>query len=145
MTYLLLGAGLVALLVWLGGGKAYLRSREWRFLTGAASVAAFIGAAMAGVRGGWPLTLVLLAAGAGMGLMTRMGAAAPRAEAPPPPQDGKMSLADARATLGVGPDASASEIQTAYARLMRLAHPDKGGTDGLARQLNAARDRLLKG
>jgi hypothetical protein len=36
MTYLLLGAGLVALLVWLGGGKAYLRSREWRFLTGAA-------------------------------------------------------------------------------------------------------------
>jgi len=26
---------------------------------------------------------------------------------------------------------------------MRLAHPDKGGTSGLAAQLNAARDRLL--
>jgi hypothetical protein len=25
-----------------------------------------------------------------------------------------------------------------------MAHPDKGGTSGLAAQLNAARDRLLK-
>jgi hypothetical protein len=144
MTYLLLGAAVVALLVWLGGGRNYLQSRQWRFLTGAATVAAFIGAAIAGVRGGWPLTLVLIAAGAGMGLMTRAGAAAPRRDTPAP-RDGKMSEADARAMLGVGDDASASEIQTAYTRLMRLAHPDKGGTDGLARQLNAARDRLLKG
>jgi hypothetical protein len=142
MSYLLLGAAVVALLVWAGGGKAYLQSRQWRFLTGAASVAAFIGAALAGVRGGWPLAVLLVVVGSAMGLMTRT-AAAPR----PPPREpsGKMSLSDARAILGVGPDASASEIQTAYARLMRLAHPDKGGTDGLARQLNAARDRLLKG
>lgn len=142
MTYLLLGAAVVALLVWAGGGKAFLKGREWRFLTGAASTAAFIGAALAGVRGGWPLALILIAAGGAMGLMTRTSGPAPR---PAPPSDGRMSLADARDTLGVGPDASASEIQTAYARLMRLAHPDKGGTDGLARQLNAARDRLLKG
>jgi hypothetical protein len=27
---------------------------------------------------------------------------------------------------------------------MRMAHPDKGGTSGLAAQLNAARDRLLQ-
>jgi hypothetical protein len=142
MTYLLLGAAVVALLVWAGGGKAYLQSRQWRFLTGAASVAAFIGAALAGVRGGWPLAVLLVVVGSAMGLMTRT-AAAPRPQ-PREPVD-KMSLSDARAILGVGPDASASEIQTAYARLMRLAHPDKGGTDGLARQLNAARDRLLKG
>jgi len=51
---------------------------------------------------------------------------------------------EARSILGVGPEASSAEIQAAYARLMRLAHPDKGGTDGLAAQLNAARDRLLK-
>jgi hypothetical protein len=30
-------------------------------------------------------------------------------------------------------------------RLMRSVHPDKGGTSGLAAQLNAARDRLLRG
>jgi curved DNA-binding protein CbpA len=45
----------------------------------------------------------------------------------------------------VGPDASKAEIQAAYSRLIRLAHPDKGGTAGLAAQLNAARDRLLDG
>jgi hypothetical protein len=27
---------------------------------------------------------------------------------------------------------------------MRMAHPDTGGTTGLASQLNAARDRLLE-
>ncbi|HET6970801.1 MAG TPA: molecular chaperone DnaJ, partial [Phenylobacterium sp.] len=33
--------------------------------------------------------------------------------------------------------------QAAYARLIRAVHPDKGGTAGLAAQLNAARDRML--
>ena len=36
-------------------------------------------------------------------------------------------------------------FEAAYNRLMRMAHPDKGGTSGLAAQLNAARDRLLEG
>ena len=142
MGYLLLGAAVVALLIWAGGGKRFLQAREWRFLTGAATAAAFLGAAFAGVRGGWPLAALLTVLGSAMGLMTRLSGA-PRAR--PKAADEAMSLAEARAILGVGPDASASEIQTAYSRLMRLAHPDKGGTDGLARQLNAARDRLLKG
>ena len=55
-----------------------------------------------------------------------------------------MSLEAARSILGVGPDATAKEINAAYTRLMRMAHPDKGGTTGLAVQLNAARDRLLR-
>jgi curved DNA-binding protein CbpA len=42
-------------------------------------------------------------------------------------------------------DATAADIKAAHARLIRLAHPDKGGTAGLAAQLNAARDRLLTG
>ena len=57
----------------------------------------------------------------------------------------RMSLEEARSMLGVDADATPEEIQAAYTRLMRLAHPDKGGTTGLATQLNAARDRLLKG
>jgi curved DNA-binding protein CbpA len=56
-----------------------------------------------------------------------------------------MSVAEARATLGVGDSATPSEIRAAYARLIRRTHPDHGGTTGLAAQLNAARDRLLKG
>jgi curved DNA-binding protein CbpA len=55
-----------------------------------------------------------------------------------------MAVAEACAILGVEPDATPAEIQAAYTRLMRLAHPDKGGTSGLAAQLNAARDRLLR-
>jgi curved DNA-binding protein CbpA len=57
----------------------------------------------------------------------------------------EIGLAEARSILGVGPQASRAEIQAAHARLIRLAHPDKGGTTGLAAQLNAARDRLLSG
>lgn len=53
-----------------------------------------------------------------------------------------MSLAEARALLGVEPAASQAEIEAAYRRLMQRAHPDHGGTTGLAAQLNAARDRL---
>jgi curved DNA-binding protein CbpA len=44
----------------------------------------------------------------------------------------------------VAPDASLSEVKAAYTRLIQMAHPDKGGTEGLAAQLNAARDRLIK-
>ena len=54
-----------------------------------------------------------------------------------------MADQQARQLLGVGPDADRKEILEAYARLIKLAHPDKGGTDGLAAQINAARDRLL--
>lgn len=56
-----------------------------------------------------------------------------------------MSPADARAILGVGPEAGVKEIDAAYRRLMRSVHPDAGGTAGLAAQLNAARDVLKAG
>ena len=51
---------------------------------------------------------------------------------------------EARSILGVGAEANAVEIEAAYRRLMLRAHPDHGGSTGLAAQLNAARDRLLK-
>ena len=55
-----------------------------------------------------------------------------------------MSAHQARAILGVGENATPDEIQVAYKRLMLRVHPDNGGAAGLAAQLNAARDRLLK-
>jgi curved DNA-binding protein CbpA len=54
-----------------------------------------------------------------------------------------MSEAEARSLLGVPQAATREEIRAAYLRLIRRAHPDHGGTSGLAAQLNAARERLL--
>jgi DnaJ-domain-containing protein 1 len=53
-----------------------------------------------------------------------------------------LDEAEARSILGVGPDATPEDINTAWRRLMGRAHPDQGGTEGLAARLNAARDRL---
>lgn len=79
----------------------------------------------------------LAGAGAWLTLSSRQRAPAPRSEA--------MSPAEARSLLGVPADATPEEINTAWKRLMGRAHPDQGGTEGLASRLNAARDRLLKG
>ena len=65
---------------------------------------------------------------------------APRAEAA---ASGVMTRAEAARILGLGEDASEEEIQAAYRRLMRAAHPDQGGSAWLAARLNAARDYLL--
>jgi len=59
------------------------------------------------------------------------------------PRSGNMSRAEAFEVLGLKPGASATEIQQAYVRLMRAAHPDQGGSDWLAARINQARDVLL--
>ena len=140
MAYLALGCILLGLLVWLGRGRPVLKRREWRLLSGMTSLAAFSAAAFVGLRGGWGTAIVLVVVGLWLLTSTRAAGGAT------PPQDREpMSETEARSILGVGPDAGRADVQAAYARLMRMAHPDKGGTDGLAAQLNAARDRLLKG
>jgi DnaJ domain len=144
MIYLAIGAAILWFLVGLGRGRSWLPRREWRFLSAFFALAAFAGAAFAGLRGVWEISIILVIMGLWLVTSARFTSAAP-AEAPPPapPPSSEMSLAEARAILGVGSDATPKEIKTAYTRLIRMAHPDKGGTSGLAAQLNAARDRLL--
>ena len=137
MLYLALGGALLALYLWAFGAKPLLKGRDWRIGTGAAALAAFTAAAFVGVRGEWPITIVLVVVGLYFAGVTR------KAPAARPPPQGRMSAGEARRILGVGEGASRAEIQAAYTRLMRAVHPDKGGTSGLAAQLNAARDRLL--
>ncbi len=54
-----------------------------------------------------------------------------------------MTVAEARDVLGVDAAASREEIETAYRDLIVKNHPDHGGTDWIAAQLNHARDILL--
>ncbi len=64
--------------------------------------------------------------------------------APQPPVAEDPQDAEARRILGVGADATESEIRAAYRRKIASAHPDRGGAHNLAARLTAARDRLLK-
>ncbi|MES2339380.1 MAG: J domain-containing protein [Pseudomonadota bacterium] len=52
--------------------------------------------------------------------------------------------AKARDILGVGADASADDVRAAHRRLLGGVHPDRGGSAELTRQINAARDVLLR-
>jgi hypothetical protein len=144
MIYLAIGAGL--LLLWAWGRSEMIRRGGWRVFAGLASAALVVLGVSLAIRGEWFIGLPMLLLAIGSAAGGRLGRT-PRptaSQSPPPrPQEG-MSAADARSILGVGPQASSAEIKTAYTRLMQRAHPDKGGSAGLAAQLNAARDRLLK-
>ncbi len=54
-----------------------------------------------------------------------------------------MTRAIALEILGLREGASPEDIQLAHRRLMQKMHPDRGGSDYLAKQINAARDFLL--
>jgi DnaJ homolog subfamily C member 19 len=59
------------------------------------------------------------------------------------PGTGKMSIAQAYEVLGLNPNASRDEIIQAHRRMMQKVHPDRGGSDYLASQINQAKDTLL--
>jgi hypothetical protein len=56
---------------------------------------------------------------------------------------GRMSADEARAVLGIGPSATPEEIRAAHHRLMKKLHPDQGGSNRLASEVNEAKDVLL--
>jgi hypothetical protein len=61
-----------------------------------------------------------------------------------PSATGQMTTDQAYKVLGVETNASRQQIISAHRRLIQKAHPDHGGSDELAAQINQARDVLLK-
>jgi hypothetical protein len=55
----------------------------------------------------------------------------------------KSDIEEAYAVLGLAPGADAEAIKEAHRRLMKKVHPDHGGSDYLATEINRARDVLL--
>ena len=140
MLWLALGALLLAAFVGLGRASSRGGGGDWRVAGGALAVAFLLAAAVLAVRGAYFPAAALAFAALAAATLTRRPARAPRRRDDPRIQ---MSDAEARALLGVGPEADAEAVQSAYVHLMRRVHPDVGGAPGLAAQLNAARDRLL--
>ena len=141
LTYLVLGFLAFAAVGWMKR-KQLLKLPTWRLGAGAASIVAFSGALYCGLRGMWIPAIVLSVVGCWLAVSARH----PRAMGARPAERSRtMSLAEARAILGVTEAATPAEIKAAYTRLMQRVHPDAGGAAGLATQLNLARDRLLKG
>jgi hypothetical protein len=60
-----------------------------------------------------------------------------------PGSSNTMGRSEALAMLGLSDDATKEDIITAHRKLIQKLHPDRGGNDYLAAQINQAKDLLL--
>ncbi|KEQ54093.1 DnaJ domain-containing protein [Sphingobium chlorophenolicum] len=127
--------GLAAWLIWTG------RLQRMSAKDGMALGAALVGAVVAAK--GKPLIGAPLLIGATLFFLARGRRDKGKAGKPAPQPVSSHAVIDARKLLGVGPDADARAIRAAHRRLIASVHPDKGGTEALAAQINAARDLLI--
>ena len=134
--FALLLAGLAAWLIWTG------RLQRMSAKDGMALGAALVGAVLAAK--GKPLLGAPLLLGATLFFFVEgQKGKASRSKIKFPTAHNQDDVAKARALLGVTADADVAEIRAAHRRLIASVHPDRGGTEALAAQLNAARDLLL--
>ena len=139
LAWIILGAVGLWALIRLGRQADHTSKVQWRGGGPHLAPAFRRGGALAALRGAWLFAVALAAAGVWLALSSRQREPRPRT----PPLEA-LAEAEARRTLGVSETDDRQAIQAAYRRLMARAHPDKGGSQGLAERLNAARDRLLK-
>lgn len=140
LAWIILGGVALWALICLGRQADRTSKVQWRVTATLFAAACWGGAALLALRGSWLTASALAGAGVWLAVSSRQRDVPRRPVAPD-----TMSEAEARRTLGVSATADRAEIQAAYRRLMARAHPDSGGSQGLAERLNAARDRLLKG
>ncbi|SCW62798.1 hypothetical protein SAMN02927924_01774 [Sphingobium faniae] len=133
-----LAIALIALagwLIWTG------RLQRMTLKDGMALGAALVGAVMAAK--GKPVAGLPMLMGSALYFLGRSRKGKARNKPPAVPATGEQ-LARARALLGLPPEADAGAIRAAHRRLIASVHPDRGGTEALAAEINAARDLLLR-
>ncbi|BAV65252.1 J domain-containing protein [Sphingobium cloacae] len=133
-----LAMALIALagwLIWTG------RLQRMTVKDGMALGAALVGAVMAAK--GKPVAALPMLVGSALYFLarSRKGKAWRKAATLPATDE---QLARARALLGLPPEADARAVKAAHRRLIASVHPDRGGTEALAAEINAARDLLLR-
>jgi hypothetical protein len=64
-------------------------------------------------------------------------------EEPPRPRSRAMSRAEALEVLGLGEGATPEQVLARYRQLMKGVHPDRGGSDYLAKRVNEAKSVLI--
>lgn len=142
----LLVLGIVSGGVLVAYGKKLLKTKAWRPGAAGLSLVSLLAGVLMLARAAFGEAALFLALAAGFGAAARSKRSKARpatAESSASQVPAVMDRAQAAAILGVTRDADAEAVQAAYLRLIQLAHPDKGGTSGLAAQLNAARETLL--
>lgn len=130
MAFAIVLAALVGLWAWKQGHLRALRTGDV-----AVGIAALTG--LNALRHGQMALAIVALAGAAFWIWLRMR----DAPAPGP----RLSDEEARALLEVPPHADADMVRRAHRRLIARVHPDSGGSEALARRVNAARDTLLEG
>ena len=136
LIWLVMAGIVVWALIRLGRQTEGPRRGHWRVAATLVSAALLVGGVLALTRGAWISGAALVGAALWLVVASRMRTVTVRSEA--------VDDAEARSILGVPAGATPEVINTAWRRLMGRAHPDQGGTEGLAAKLNAARDRLLR-
>ncbi len=119
-------------------------SAYWRMTAGLLSVLLMTIALALLIHEDWIPAGLLAVCGLSVAIGARRRANREATQEPKPAKVSGMSVSEAYAILGLEPGAGPDAVQAAYLRLMRMAHPDKGGTRGLAAQLNAAREALTR-
>lgn len=64
-------------------------------------------------------------------------------QTPPPRGNQSMDVNQAMEVLGLKPGYSKEDVIQAHRRMMQKVHPDRGGSDYLAAQINQAKDTLV--
>ena len=141
ITLLLVGA-LMGGMGWRFGAGLFSRFKAglWRPGLATLGMAALVLGLFLGIKGHWFEAALVVLAGGAMALSARQRRRSAGSAAPEPRL---MTPAVAASLLGVEVNADRETIRAAYRRLMKIGHPDAGGTQGLAAQLSEAQGVLL--